>query len=362
MSNTRVVFQKVGECLYRYLPTGGYYARIKTNGKEIRRSLETTDREIAKEHLAQFQKEQRDIDRSHGEITLAELCDHYLRTAQHQKPKTIERKTLIVDRIKSDWPGGANIRVSKVKPSDVQLWLAQYKFGPPARNLHLASIKAIFDMALDDRIITRSPAVKIKKTKPDKPIRKTPSFDEFKAIVASIREQQFSDTAEESADFVEFLGLAGLGTAEAAALTWGDINWKANTITTFRHKTKTGFQIPIYPQVRPLLEQRLATSNGASHENVFSVKNAKKAIAAACRRLKLPAYLHRSFRRMFITRAIELGVDVKVIAEWQGHRDGGQLILSTYSHVRPVHSQRMARLMTDGEPANVIAMPKVGAK
>src|SRR4029450_4722239 len=116
---------------------------------------------IAKEHLAQFQKEQRDIDRPPREITRAELCDQYLRTAQHQKPKTIERKTLIVDRIKSDWPGGANIRVSKAKPSDVQLWLAQYKFGPPARNLHLASIKAIFDMALDDRIITRSPAAKI---------------------------------------------------------------------------------------------------------------------------------------------------------------------------------------------------------
>jgi hypothetical protein len=64
---------------------------------------------------------------------------------------------------------------------------------------------------------------------------------------------------------------------------------------------------------------------------------------------------------MFIVRAIELGVDVKVIAEWQGHRDGGQLILSTYSHVRPVHSQRMAQLMTDSEPANVIAMSKAGA-
>ena len=49
--NSQGEFEKVGECLYRYLPTGGYYARIKTNGKEIRRSLETTDREIAKEHL-----------------------------------------------------------------------------------------------------------------------------------------------------------------------------------------------------------------------------------------------------------------------------------------------------------------------
>jgi site-specific recombinase XerD len=53
---------------------------------------------------------------------------------------------------------------------------------------------------------------------------------------------------------------------------------------------------------------------------------------------------------MFITRAIEKGVDVKVIAEWQGHKDGGKLILDTYSHVRPVHSQRMAQLMSDAEP------------
>jgi hypothetical protein len=36
---------------------------------------------------------------------------------------------------------------------------------------------------------------------------------------------------------------------------------------------------------------------------------------------------------MFITRAIERGVDVKVIAEWQGHKDGGKLILDAYSHV-----------------------------
>lgn len=52
---------------------------------------------------------------------------------------------------------------------------------------------------------------------------------------------------------------------------------------------------------------------------------------------------------MFITRAIERGVDVKVIAEWQGHKDGGKLILDTYSHVNRVHSQRMAQLMREEE-------------
>ena len=57
---------------------------------------------------------------------------------------------------------------------------------------------------------------------------------------------------------------------------------------------------------------------------------------------------------MFITGAIERGVDVKVIAEWQGHRDGGKLILATHSHVRPEHSNRMAALMTTEQPENVV--------
>jgi hypothetical protein len=60
---------------------------------------------------------------------------------------------------------------------------------------------------------------------------------------------------------------------------------------------------------------------------------------------------------MFIVRAIEKGIDVKVIAEWQCHRDGGKLILDTYSHVNRAHSHRMAQLMTNVEAENVVSMP-----
>src|SRR5260370_17973323 len=34
-----------------------------------------------------------------------------------------------------------------------------------------------------------------------------------------------------------------------------DIDFDAGRIITFRHKTATGFAIPIFPQVRPLLER-----------------------------------------------------------------------------------------------------------
>jgi integrase len=347
-------FQKVGECLYRYSSNGVYYARFESGGKEIRRSLRTTDRTSAQRALAWLREEAQEIDPSQGKLTLAELCDRYSATIQHQKPKTVERKLLIIGRIKKQWPTGKLTQVAKVKPSHVDLWISRYRFGPHSRNLHIACVKEIFQMAVRDAIIPRSPAAHLRRSKPPKPIRATPSFDEFKAIVESIRSQKFNGhDAQESADFVEFLGLAGLGKAEAAALRQSDIDWERETITTFRHKTKSGFAIPIYPQLKPLLIRR-RRDDAPPNERVFAIDNAKKAIANACHRLNLPQYSHISFRRMFITRAIERGVDVKVIAEWQGHKDGGKLILDTYSHVNRAHSHRMAQLMTDGLPENVI--------
>lgn len=339
-------FEKVGECLYRYKPTGGYYARIKRPGKEIRQSLRTTDRAMAKRKLADLQRDLGRIDLSAGKITLAELCDRYLLTVAHQKPKTVRRKQDIVKRIKADWPGGSEVQIGKIPASDVKAWLAGYKFGAASYNLYLECVRAIFELAIEDRLIAASPVEGLKWKKRDRRIPDTPSFDEFQAIIADIRGQVFNADARDSADFLEFLGLAGLGQAEAGELRWRDIHWSREQITTFRHKTSQGFVIPLYPQLRPLLERIKGNREPHPDEPVLKIKDAKKALAGACRRLNLPNYSQRALRRMFITRALEKGVDVKVIAEWQGHKDGGKLILDTYSHVNRSHSTRMAALMT----------------
>jgi hypothetical protein len=74
----------------------------------------------------------------------------------------------------------------------------------------------------------------------------TPSLDEFRAIVTSIREQKYADTAEESADFIESLGLAGLGQAETSGLTWANVNLDRGQLLTFRQKTRSGFAVPSF--------------------------------------------------------------------------------------------------------------------
>lgn len=340
-------FQKVAECLYRYAPTGVYYARLWVKGKEVRHSLRTTDKALAKRRLVDKRAELSKVRRDAGECSLAQLCDRYMETVRSQAPKTIYRKEAIARRIKTDWPDGAGVSIAKIRQSHVAAWLSSYKFGVPSYNLHLLFVRAAFALAVADRLLAESPVDGLKIKKAKKPIRTTPNLEEFQAIVADIRAMIHNPDNTDSGDFVEFIGYAGLGQAEAGALTWGDVDFRKGQITTFRQKTSRGFAVPIYPQLLPLLERMRAERGGhpGASEHVFRVKDAKKAITAACKRLEFRPYSHRSFRRMFITLALERGVDVKVIAQWQGHRDGGKLILDTYSHLRTEHGARMAELM-----------------
>jgi integrase len=197
---------------------------------------------------------------------LAELCDRLLKTVQYQKPKTVERKSFIVGRIKREWPTGKLTQVRSIKPSDVDLWLSRYRFGSASRNLHISCVKEVFNSAVRDRIITGSPAAHLRSAKREKPIRLTPTAD--------VRGQVFNADAQDSADFLEFLGLAGLGQAEAGSLTLADVDFVAGQIITYRHKTSTGFAIPIFPQVRPLLKR---LCEGKAHDaRVFKISDAKR--------------------------------------------------------------------------------------
>src|SRR4029077_11487354 len=166
-------FQKVGECLYRYSSNGVYYARFESGGKEIRRSLRTTDRASAQRALAWLKQEREQVDPAQGKLSLAELCDRYSETIQHQKPKTVERKALIIRRVKSHWPAGRLTQVAKVKPSHVDLWISRYHFGPHSRNLHMGCIKEISKRAVREGIFARPPAAHLRRVKPPKPIRAT---------------------------------------------------------------------------------------------------------------------------------------------------------------------------------------------
>ena len=47
----------------------------------------------------------------------------------------------------------------------------------------------------------------------------------------------------------------------------------------------------------------------------------------------MPTFRSANIRQCLILRLWKAGVDKKLIAKWQGHQDGGQLIMDTYTKV-----------------------------
>jgi len=341
--------------LYRYEPTKQYFARVRFKGRLYRQRLGTDDLQYAKRKLRDFKNDLGRTDASKGNTSFGKVLDDYVGTLTGSD-STLEKKRATVAKLKATWFGIDSLPLRTVKPSQVTTWLAKH-YGEDSASYYngaLTVMRDVLDMAVADKIILESPAKGLTYRKRKQPIRLSPTFEQFQEIVADIRAQRFNQEAEQSGDFIEFLGLAGLGQAEAAAIKRSDVDLGSGRIIIYRHKTDTGFVIPIYPQLRPLLEK--LCEGKAHNDRLFAINESRKALANACKRLGFASFTHRSLRRMFITRAIERGVDVKVIAQWQGHRDGGKLILATYSHLRAEHSTRMAQLMTSEEPANVVQM------
>ena len=358
MSNTQErvsIFRKVGECLYRH-SAGNYYALVKHGGKQYRKCLKTTDAKEAKRLLGDYRKRLEQTDPRQGKVTVGQLAEKYLTGIGGMERSTVENRAGIIRILKATWPGGEHVLAREVKPSTVNDWLSihEKRLKSSTFNEYLRVVRCIFRVAVNDKIIAENPVLRTEK-KREKPNRPCPSWDEFKAIVSAIRNNQPLGSGEASANLIEFMGLAGLGNAEAWKLVWGDVDFKRNTIKVYRAKTDTGFQIPIYPLLKPFLERlksKAEEENNYSHEiKIFTVRNCNRSLASACKGLGLPSYSHRAFRRMFVTRALRAGVDIKTIAAFQGHSDGGRLILQTYSaEVDDEHKQKMAALLSRPEP------------
>jgi integrase len=324
--------------LYRHTQSGRYYAAKKINGKRRERSLGTTDRQIAERRQREWVASLRIVDREVERTTLSQLMSSLVAANGGKSAQTRSKVHSFIKHLHETWPFGLDIEVRHIRPSHLDEWLAihEKRLKNTSYNRYAGCLKQMFDIALNDRIIALSPFASVKTPwkRPQVPRRLIPTESQFRAIVDSIRSQQFTDHANDSANFVEFLGLAGLGQAEASSLIWGDVDWERGYLHVRRRKTAALFDVPIFPDLRPLLE-RLKAKAGRISANcpVFAIKDAKKSLAAACERLNYPRFSQRSMRQFLIGRLWKAGVDRKLIAKWQGHRDGGKLIMDTYTEV-----------------------------
>src|SRR2546423_6543412 len=228
--------KRVAQGLYRYSTSGVYFAHVRIQGKLFREWLRTTDRQLANRKLADFRAKKLEVDPKLAKITIAELCDRYSETLAHLSASSIKAKRGILSRVKSEWPEGKFAQLKSIKPSHCEKWLAKQaqRIGRSHYNAYLQLLRDLFRFAVRDGMLAENPAAHLKYLKRERPLRLTPSWDEFRAIVENIRAQLFNADAQDSADFVEFIGLSGLGRAEAASLSWDDIDFDREQVITYR--------------------------------------------------------------------------------------------------------------------------------
>src|SRR5205823_2491584 len=125
----------------------------------------------------------------------------------HLSASSIKAKKGILERVKSEWPEGKLAPLRSVKPSDCEKWLANQakRLGRSHYNAYLQLLRDIFRFAVRDGMLADNPAAHLKYLKRERPLRLTPAWEDFRAIVENIRAQVFNADARDSADFVEFI-------------------------------------------------------------------------------------------------------------------------------------------------------------
>ena len=238
-------------------------------GKQCLLTLGTTDkitkadfaRNLAKEALAsitQGKDPAKDKQEAKKEITIAELCDWYMREGTaHKKPSTlaidrgrIERhiKPLIgskivkavnrgdIERLLADIVKGDKIRKDeRTKPRG----RAIVRGGPVAGSRTVGLLGAIFEFAIARDIIQANPCHKVKKPQ-DKKREVFLTINEIQAFGRILAKPEYRDLHKEAVNILKLILLTGCRRNEVASLKWEYIDF-ANQCFHFPD-TKTGQQ------------------------------------------------------------------------------------------------------------------------
>lgn len=347
-------FPKVPHLL-QYVSNGTYYARVKMNGKIIRRSLETDVWSAAKLRLVDFLKAQRTRAPKAATMSFVEalnLYDAALESDTRVKPQSKQYRRGCIRKIQLSWPELWERRLDQIDAAACREWAARLskEIASQYFNNTIATLRLIFDCGIRELVRRggpplENPAQELGRVRIRPKDLELPEREQFRALVENVRAKS-GGWARRTGDLIEFLAYSGLRVnSEARWVTWEDIDWPRKEIIV-RGDPKTGTKnseirrVAILPDM-DLLLQRMGTNRPRTGRIVEAMK-CREALARACRDVGVQRITQHDLRHLFATRCIEAGVDVPTVARWLGHKDGGALAMKTYGHLRNEHSRQMA--------------------
>ena len=356
--------ENVGECLYRSTSSKIYYGITYVGKRQVKKSLQTGDYQLAKARLAEFRAKVGNLKPdAMAKMSFLQVGNAWLADHQHNlKPRTIQGKKGTLEKLDGLF-GGKPIR--NIGEGDVSRWKESNKKGKRASrtfNWELDIMRGVFQYAIKRGLLLNDPTADTERMKTRYRPVIVPTKEEFKALVTQLH--QTYEHAQ-AGDFVEFLAYSGTRKNEAAQVTWDDAKFDmysgkgalfiamgapttAASLDDDRIKTESSHRVvPMSPKLRDfLVALRARRRNPKPGDRIFSISSARKGLETACAKLwgeeKKNRFTHHDFRHLFVTACIESGVDIPTISRWLGHKDGGALLMKVYGHLREQHSAKEA--------------------
>jgi integrase len=342
-------WERVSENLVRYVPSGILYLRAKLAGKVIKKSLGIKSVRAGKIKrdvmLADLRAQ------SGGELfgmatsletALSLLRSHYEAIPSHEmKDSTKHHKTQILEVLARTLPNKA---VGMWSEDDIFEWWNSpgvARYSATRRNAFLDAFRLLCKLLRTAGAHSKPLGLDLKRVPVITKEIIIPSKKQFKRLLEEMKRDGFK-SAENAANFVEFMAYSGVRIGDARSVRWEDVGKESIRVKIQKTRALKGEQwrsIPIIPSMKELLK----TLDRSSGEFVMKIKCPRMQIKRACGRLGYPNYTPHTFRHLFATAVIEAKVDIPTLSRWLGHSDGGKLAMKTYGHLRDEHSLEQAK-------------------
>lgn len=357
--------------LLRNRASGKYYARVKVNGKQKWRSLDTTVATVAKLRLPEAQKALREQSMAANgkmlpgsapgdQFKVGRFIGMFAARLDDNRQMAESSKSRVKDSIKTlvkIWPELPERDVRRLSTADCQAWATKaLKEGsgfiaPRAKtkregmsasgyNKCVDALRGILELAKAEGALFKNPAADVGKLKPKKKEFDLPTAEEFLAITKIVATAG-SRWSENTADLVRLLAYTGARLREATRLRWSHLDEAKGILAIPGTKSDASKNrpLPLNPSLRLLLEEiRARRGPEDAKKPIAKVSTCMNSLRRACLKAGVKRLDHHDLRHLFATRCIESGVDIPTVSKWLGHSDGGALAMKTYGHLRQEHS------------------------
>jgi integrase len=342
--------------LYR-AKSGTYFLGARIAGKFLRVSLETKSFAIARSKLPKEYERQIVVRQRRAQFvgcgsTMASVAARWRRAggrSEEIKPRTKQYHKECLRMVTKVWQGWRKFLAADITEKHCLEWAEDHRriYSATRYNGCVDAMRAIFEIAIKRGLRADNPMRHVPKATVKPKLLDLPSQEKFQLILKFLDADKKRHPA---ADTVRFMAYSGMRLNEAgqvipAMVGKDQFNLPANIVKGQKHARS----VPILAEMRPLLDRLLADYRASNRRGpLLPCRDPSKSLETCCKLAGTSIITNHDLRHLFATRCLEAGVDVKTVASWLGHVDGGALLLKTYAHLRNEHSQRMAALVKFG--------------